>query len=61
MSEEYKGNLVNQFWSEKGAKFASGDLAPVIDSQFNMSEIDKAHRYMATNQNCGKILLKMDL
>lgn len=60
-SDVYKANLVHDFWSSKGAKFASGDLAPVIDSQFNMSEIDQAHRYMATNQNCGKILLKMEL
>jgi len=60
-SDEYKSQLVEQFWRSKREKFENGRLAPVIDSVFDMSRIADAHAYLATNQNCGKVLLRMDL
>ena len=35
----------------------TGDMKPVIDSVFPLSQAAEAHRYMEQNQNFGKILL----
>ena len=36
---------------------SSGDLKPVIDRTFPLSEIVDAHRYMESNLQCGKIVV----
>lgn len=38
--------------------FASGKLRPVVDKVFPLSEAAEAHRYMESNANFGKIVLK---
>lgn len=38
---------------------ASGELMPVIDRAFELEEIVEAHRYMETNANFGKIVLRV--
>jgi NADPH:quinone reductase-like Zn-dependent oxidoreductase len=39
--------------------FARGAVVPVIDRVFPLSEAAKAHAYMETNANVGKIVLEV--
>ncbi|HVH87175.1 MAG TPA: NAD(P)H-quinone oxidoreductase [Terriglobales bacterium] len=39
--------------------FTSGVLCPVIDSQFALSDIQRAHERMELNESFGKIVLRM--
>lgn len=39
--------------------FVDGELKPVIDSVYDWTEVQEAHRYMENNQNIGKIVLKI--
>lgn len=39
---------------------ASGDLEPIVDRVFAFDEIAEAHRYMESNQQFGKIVVKVD-
>lgn len=41
-------------------KIVSGQIHPVIDSEFPWEQAAKAHQYMEENKNFGKILLKMN-
>ena len=43
-----------------GQGFASGRIAPLIDRVFDWSEVREAHAYMASNQNTGKIVLRVN-
>jgi putative PIG3 family NAD(P)H quinone oxidoreductase len=38
-------------------RFASGELAPVVDSVYPLEAAAEAHRYMESNRNVGKIVL----
>ena len=40
-------------------RFAAGSLSPVIDRVFDWANAGEAHRYMALNQNIGKIVLRV--
>ncbi len=42
-----------------GNALASGQIRPVIDSVFDLADIQKAHKRMAANENIGKIVLEM--
>lgn len=37
--------------------FSTGDMRPVIDRVFGLSEVAEAHRYMESGEHAGKILL----
>lgn len=39
--------------------FVTGELKPVIDSVYDWTEVQQAHQYMESNQNIGKIILKI--
>ena len=39
--------------------FRDGQLKPIIDQVFSLSEIADAHKRMEANLNVGKILLKV--
>lgn len=39
------------------AKFATGELTPVLDSVYPLRDAAEAHRYMESNRNVGKIVL----
>ena len=39
--------------------FDSGELQPVIDKVFALADAEKAHAYMETNANFGKIVLRV--
>ncbi len=41
-------------------RFESGALQPIIDRVFPLSQAAEAHRYMESNQNIGKIILRVD-
>jgi len=54
---EEKIAITRRFAAEILPLFDSGDLRPVIDSRYNITEIVEAHRYMESNANVGKILI----
>lgn len=56
-SIEEKGGLVSGFWRDFGSKLESGAIAPVIDSVFDISEVEKAHALMRRSEHVGKIVL----
>jgi tumor protein p53-inducible protein 3 len=43
------------------AKFKTGELKPIIDSVYKMSEVSEAHLKMEKNLNIGKIVMVNDL
>lgn len=60
-SLQYKAELVRSFTEQVLPHFQSTDprLQPVIDSTFNMEDVEMAHQRMEANQNIGKIILKI--
>ncbi|MEX1828330.1 NAD(P)H-quinone oxidoreductase [Luteibacter sp. CQ10] len=52
-----KHGMVARFRDAWLGRFASGDLVPVIDSVFPLSDAAGAHRRMETNESVGKIIL----
>ncbi len=54
---EQKIALAERFAAEVLPLFDSGDLRPVIDCRFPISEVAAAHSRMESNANIGKILL----
>ena len=39
--------------------FASGELRPVIDSEFSLNDVRQAHERMESNESFGKIILRI--
>lgn len=60
-SDDYKAALVKRFTEEIMPAFVSGELKPVVDRVFKMSEMAQAHEYMEKNENIGKIVIQNDL
>jgi tumor protein p53-inducible protein 3 len=58
-SLDYQIRLTQDFWMFASEKFANGSLKPVIDSIFDWTQVQEAHRYMEANRNAGKIILKI--
>lgn len=56
-SLEYQRELTKQFSEFALPLFEEGKLKPVIDSIFDWSLAEQAHKHMETNQNKGKIIL----
>jgi NADPH:quinone reductase-like Zn-dependent oxidoreductase len=56
---EDKIALTQHFSDFALAKFATGQLQPVLAKVFTLAEVAEAHRYMAENRNFGKIVLKV--
>ncbi len=57
---EKKMALVQRFLKEAWPLFNDGAIAPVIDRAYALADIAEAHRYMASNQNIGKIIIRME-
>ena len=57
---EYKIALTKAFSSRMLTLFESGDVVPVIDSEFDWRDAEEAHARMAANQNAGKIVLRVN-
>lgn len=49
--------ITQRFVTEMLPLFDTGALKPVIDSAYSMADIAKAHEFMATNGNVGKIVI----
>lgn len=58
---EEKVAVTQRFAAEVLPHFATGTLAPVVDSVVAMSEIADGHRRMADNANTGKIVVDTSL
>jgi len=56
---EEKIAIVQRFLKEAWPLLAEGAVRPVIDRAYPLSAIQDAHRYMASNQNVGKILVQV--
>lgn len=56
---EQKIALTQKFAKQMLPLFADGRLKPIIDRSFNLEEVVEAHRYMESNSNFGKIVLKI--
>lgn len=56
-SDEYKISLTRDFTDRTLKLFEQEVLKPVIDSEFDWTETEEAHRRMQNNENTGKIVL----
>ncbi|HEX2910337.1 MAG TPA: NAD(P)H-quinone oxidoreductase [Chloroflexia bacterium] len=57
---EEKAELTSQLSEFALQRFASGKLKAVVDRVFPIQEAAEAHRYMESNQNFGKIVLRVE-
>ncbi len=57
---EEKAALTQAFAKRWVPLFASERLVPVVDRVYALAEVSDAHRYMETNANFGKIVLRHD-
>lgn len=60
-SKAYQIELTNDFWEQTQSHFECGKLKPVIDSVWNMEDVQKAHNYMEANKNKGKIVMNISV
>ena len=58
-SDAYKAKLTQEFVKVVMPYLASGSIRPIIDTTFSLEEVAKAHRYMESNKNSGKIILTL--
>ena len=58
-SLEEKATLTQEFARRVLPHFESGRIVPVIDRVFPLDEVAEAHRYMESNANFGKIVLRI--
>ena len=56
-SLEYKRDLLQGFEADCGLALNYGELRPIIDSTFQLSDVALAHERMESNKNFGKIVL----
>lgn len=49
--------ITRRFGAEIAPLFERGELAPVIDSRYRLSDMAEAHRRMESNANVGKIVI----
>ncbi len=59
-SVEEKTDLTRRLLDFALERFEDGRLHPVIDRVFPMAQAAEAHRYMESNQNFGKIVLRVE-
>ncbi|WP_226037564.1 NAD(P)H-quinone oxidoreductase [Aquibacillus saliphilus] len=59
-TDQYKADLTRDFAQRALPLFEQNKLKPVIDQVYLLQDIQKAHTRMESNQNIGKIILKVD-
>ncbi|MEK7728860.1 MAG: NAD(P)H-quinone oxidoreductase [candidate division KSB1 bacterium] len=52
--------LTHRFRARVLPQFENGSLHPVIDKIFPLAEVEQAHAYVASNQNFGKVVLRVE-
>ena len=57
---EEKAALTQQFVARVLPLFQNETVSPIVDRAFPLAEVSEAHRYMETNANFGKIVLRHD-
>jgi NADPH:quinone reductase-like Zn-dependent oxidoreductase len=57
---EEKADITRRLMEFALPRFADGRLVPVVDSVYPLSQASEAHRYMETNANFGKIILRVE-
>jgi len=57
---EEKAALTQQFATRVLPLFQNETISPIVDRVFPLAEIGDAHRYMETNANFGKIVIRHD-
>ncbi len=57
-SIEFKAQIANELQEKVWPLIESGNVKPVMDSSFKVSEADKAHERMESSGHIGKIVLK---
>ncbi len=58
-SLDYQIRLTKDFADFALSKFQHQQLHPVIDKVFDWQDVQQAHKYMESNQNTGKIVMKV--
>jgi putative PIG3 family NAD(P)H quinone oxidoreductase len=60
-SAEYKTDLVSELvkWTDNLKMFQDGRLKPVLSETYNLEDVAKAHDFMESNGNVGKIILRV--
>ena len=56
----YKTALTRDFAAKMLPLFEEGTLRPVIDTTYDWTDVQEAHRRMGNNENVGKIILTVD-
>lgn len=56
---QYKVDLTRDFAARLLPLFEEGSLQPVIDSTYDWTEVEDAHRRMGNDENVGKIILRV--
>ena len=56
-SEDYKAELISEFYISTKADFEANKLRPIVDRTFKFDDIVNAHLYMESNQTIGKVLI----
>ena len=54
-----KASIRNRFVDRWFDTLVKGQIRPVIDTVFPLSQANLAHKYMEENRNFGKIILKV--
>ncbi|GGE08035.1 NAD(P)H quinone oxidoreductase [Marinithermofilum abyssi] len=56
---DYKAQLTQEFAEQVLPLFETGKCKPVIDSVYDWHHVQEAHRYIESNRNIGKIVLRV--
>lgn len=58
-SQDYQIRLTKELAAFALPRFADGRLRPIVDRAFDWQQVREAHQYMESNQNAGKIVLRV--
>ncbi|MRH41322.1 zinc-binding dehydrogenase [Aquibacillus halophilus] len=59
-TDDYKAELTKAFVQKAMPLFEQNKLKPIVDKIYSFGDVQKAHTRMESNQNIGKIILKID-
>ena len=59
LSVARKTEIISQFTKQFMPMFSSGQLKPIVDSVYEVTDINKAHARMEQNLNIGKIVVRL--